>query len=249
MIINEANKLPVIKIWGEVNNFLRANRKVLIKSLFVLFTIQIVLETYLNYQWLKNPHPGAEAYSVALISFLISILIAVTVHRLILKGQTSISEFGNLRWTFTETRYVLYILAILASTGLFGFLILMFLLSFHPSHTVFQGLEVGLFGIGVYIICRLCVIFPAIAVNDNLSIASAWKLTAGNAFRLVLLVALIPIAYGIFTSWFEAAIGPALDPVAYAGLNAFTSDLITIYSIMTLSVVYKHLKGGQFVQY
>lgn len=242
MALDAKRKLSVFNIWGEVNTFCRANWKPLIKSLLILFLVQIALETYLNYLEMRDRTNHIGLVGVGLVSFLISVLIAVTVHRLLLKGQTPNSVFGSLRWTFAETKYALYILALIISAGLLGGLITFITLKLVYLNVTGINVLIGcLVVIAMYVVTRLSLIFPAIAIGDILKVSSAWELTAGNGLKLMAAFAVIPVFFALFLGWVEKGIGSYLDPIPFAILSSLPHDLIAIYFVMCLSFAYKHL--------
>ena len=50
--------------------------------------------------------------------------------------------------------------------------------------------------IGTYLFARLALVFPATAIDARTSLVKAWRQTRGNGWRMVVIVGVLPWAFG-----------------------------------------------------
>ena len=137
-----------------------------------------------------------------LIQMLPYILFAITCHRLALIGDDSVPTYGLLTWTQRETRYLGWLIVITLICMLISYVIN----SFFVSQMV-RELEAGaspeslqsswrftyLAYIPIlYVFSRLSVLYPAIALDQQVNAQWAWRATARNGWRLTLIVGVLP---------------------------------------------------------
>ncbi|MBX3665356.1 MAG: hypothetical protein KF834_06700 [Burkholderiales bacterium] len=125
-------------------------------------------------------------------------IFAVRCHRLVLLEENAPFLGAIPVWSKRETRFFLWICAIA----------LVFLVSVIGSLTLLAGISnvfmdtkslkpfsAGIFiilGILTYLFARISVIFPAIALDQNINLQSAWRQTRANGWRLVFVVGITP---------------------------------------------------------
>jgi membrane-anchored glycerophosphoryl diester phosphodiesterase (GDPDase) len=80
-------------------------------------------------------------------------------------------------------------------------------------------------------------LFPATATNYRKDMKWAWEVTKGNGWRLLILLGVIPMLFGVMVGLFSG-ISTYLDAV----LN-FIGSIFTVFEIAILSHVYKFLSG------
>jgi hypothetical protein len=128
----------------------------------------------------------------------------VTCQRLILLGDESVARFGPLKWTWRETRFVGWFVAIVACIIWIsipaGILLELLLLPFDefssyldelPSDSWISYLLAAPF---FYVMARWSLVIPATAVDERPDLRWAWRCSRGNGWRLVLVVWLLPWA-------------------------------------------------------
>lgn len=133
---------------------------------------------------------------------LIFILFAITCHRLALLGDQDVPDYGMLTWTKREWQYLGWVLVIMVICMLISFVTTSLIAS-----SIIKNVEAGarvesfqftrsLFYLAfipvMYILCRLSVLYPAIALDQEVSARWAWQLTAHNGWRMTLIVGLLP---------------------------------------------------------
>ncbi len=170
-------------------------------------------------------------------------IFAVRCHRLVLLEENPPFLWAVPIWSKREMRFFLWILAI----------VLIFLVSVIGSLTLLTGISnafmdtkslkpfsAGIFiilGMLIYLFARISVIFPAIAIDQNMNLQSAWRQTRANGWRLVFIVGITP--------W---AISEILDLASRDGgtlLKNFVLTFIacasTVFAVTALSLSYGEL--------
>ncbi|MBN2466954.1 MAG: hypothetical protein JXD19_02285, partial [Deltaproteobacteria bacterium] len=148
-----------------------------------------------------------ESQGVLLMSFLFAAQIllftifAVTCHRLVLLGDDSVPPYGLQTWTGRETRFVGWFLELI-----FIFVAITILLVVPLG---FMGSLLGggdsqplwfmyLFCIpGLYVLSRLSIILPAIAIDKREDLLWAWRVSKGNGGRLFIVAGILPVLFSL----------------------------------------------------
>ncbi|CZF79397.1 hypothetical protein GCE9029_01437 [Grimontia celer] len=150
-------------------------------------------------------------------------IIAVNVHRLVLLGNDSVPKWGRIKAEKIERRFILYYLAILllANSAFFviswlGFLTILFELTL------------------AMIICRLSLIFPAIASGQPETFSLAWDKTSQKTWYMFGVVSAVPLLLMLFMM-----ISSVLEPPVWP--FRVLSYLVFIFGLVTLSMAYRKL--------
>lgn len=123
---------------------------------------------------------------------------AVTCHRLVLLDSAHIASRMVPRWSWREIRFLLWMAAVsLIFVGMVIAVTTLLLNVWLPLITAPNSEWPGWAILAAkvpafYVMARLCVVFPATAVDRKVNLKWAWNLTANNGWRLVLLVAVLP---------------------------------------------------------
>ena len=132
-------------------------------------------------------------YGLALTPF------AVACHRVLLLGDESLPQYGIMTWTVREGRFLTWLLAAWS----LAFLTTMFLLMTIgtivmnvfdiPRAWMEMGWFLGSFEVlGTYVLARLSLILPAVALDGRPSLSSIWRLSHGNGWRLTVVLGGLP---------------------------------------------------------
>ncbi len=243
----QMNKLPVFKTVGQVFGFVVERRFFTLLRLIwfpaLLSVIIGVLPTAYQFQTL-GLHPTPEQ-SMALfrdptylglfcinlvLSFVLSAIIAVCVHRMIFFDDTRPGTFFYLRLTADEGRYILAIILytlvvlIVVVVPIGGHLAYVFTqeqvpVALDPTvlKTIVQDPRTWIaYGLGILfaltVLTRFGLVFPIIVAEGRLSFARSWELTRGNFWRLigfwiitVILAYLLIIVLGLILAFAFAA--------------------------------------------
>ena len=201
--------LPVIAIIRAAFQFVWGNKSRMIRALFIPAAATLVLINVPQFiNWLALSVSAFFRFQVLFgwLSFLIQmlpyILFAITCHRLALIGDDSVPKYGLLTWTKRETRYLLWLVVITLICMLISYVVNSFYVSSMISE-IEAGANPESFQSGMkytylayipilYIFSRLSVLYPAIALDQQINAQWAWQATARNGWRLTLIVGVLP---------------------------------------------------------
>jgi hypothetical protein len=209
-------KLPVITIIKEALLIVWQKRLVLFRALVATAIAMAALDTSMRYG-LRGVGPVSLVLLLKLLDMILSgalsTLFAVTCHRIVLLGDTSVPKYGLYSWTSRETKFFgwivvvsLYTLLIIGPV-LLGTL-LFFLTDFANGHDDFaKGHEKDWMPVGAativmvpvfYVVARLAVLFPATAIGERRNTDWAFAITAKNGWRIVgTLFFMAPFSIGV----------------------------------------------------
>ncbi len=187
--------LPVIKVIKQATSLLWEKRFIILRDLIGTGLVLAALDTAL----------GRASNLLLKLLFLfahglIFTLFAITCHRIILLGETSVPSFGIHSWSRRETRFLgwtyvgfFYLILITMSLGMLAEIILV---SFSSKLENLKGIFYLLMLTGQYVFARLAVLLPATAVGERHDMKWAWKLTSKNGWRLLIVVVFFPMSLG-----------------------------------------------------
>jgi len=145
-------------------------------------------------------------FFLLVISTVTYVFYAITVHRLILLGNESVPRYGQLKWTWRETRFLAWGIVI-GIVSAIVFLILFMLLSVFilpfsagsREHVLSIVYLIVLIPV-TYLVCCWTLILPAVAVDKRPSLGSAWELSRKNGWRLVFTISTFPVILALMRS-------------------------------------------------
>jgi hypothetical protein len=177
---------------------------------------------------------------LVLVQVVLLTMLAVSVHRVMLLGQGSVSiSSGLLSWTPRESRYFGRSLAML---------VIAIVLSRLPVRVLEYGIERGLpdpwgvvstfsepffAAVSVYVLSRLSLGLPAMAIDEYHNFRWAWQRSRGHGWRLLVVVGLFP---GIFLWWARAFIE--------RGQSMLTNGLVYTAWVVLLVVTFAILSSA-----
>jgi hypothetical protein len=254
------NRLPVVAITKETLLIVWQKRLVLLRALAGAALALAVLDTAMR-------HGLRGVGSVALVllftvlyvalSWALFTLFAVTCHRIVLIGETSVPKYGLRSWTDRETRFFGWILVsffyalLVLGPILLAMFLLVFLTDFVDKGQVKYWIILGTILAAVpvmYVVARLAVLFPATAIGEHHNTDWAFETTAKNGWRIV--------AAGLVTVPFS--LGMHALPVDHSLLSDFLMRLVDsaflAVEIVALSLSFRFLspirpgEGGRIAQ-
>lgn len=105
--------------------------------------------------------------------------------------------------------------------------------------SVFTWLEFTASVLATYILARLSLVFPALAIDQKVNIRWAWKCSENNGWRLVATIGLLPLAL----SWAFNLFIDNWSSVILTNLMMLLSVVIFVVEIVALSLSYRELCG------
>ncbi|MFI4955884.1 MAG: hypothetical protein ACHQAX_01610 [Gammaproteobacteria bacterium] len=219
-----------------------------------LTSIPLMLTSATSIPFATNPEPPIPFYFspwLGLTQFLGTLLmiwIVNTCYRITIQGKA-----GFKWWTMRETWTLIwmFLLGILTTVGsMIPAMVIFFLL------TTFNMQMAGMITAAItyslilsYLLGRLCIIFPSIAVGERMSLEQTWKMSENNGWRIIILLGLLPMI-PVFAGFVMIAIIASLLPALSIQLpeSLFVlSSLIVGFAVVSISstalgLVYKQLK-------
>ena len=174
------------------------------------------------------------------------VYLAVACHRYVLMGAEAVHDIGRLRWSWRETRFLGWVLAIWFLACFAGFLVpaLIFtiwssLLSTEQESAIWAVILIGLLGFGVaaFVFGRMALLLPATALDRRENIGWAFDRSAGNAWRMAVVAGVLPMLLSELPGlmyWMG-------DGFAVIVLLGLVTVLFWIVEIVALSLSYREL--------
>lgn len=159
-----------------------------------------------------------------LAAIVLQSLIALITHRLVLIQET-VPPWGLQRFGRAELVFVAHYVLI------FG----MFNVLFFFVQSVLQFLAIVV--IGIWLLSRISLVFPALAVGDQASIMRSWQMTRGHQATMLMVIFFFPLVVGIVGVLVRSVISYAeylVEPLAIA------------FTVMALSLAYAYIKRPDY---
>lgn len=175
-----------------------------------------------------------------IIGLFIYTLLAINVHRLLLKAEQPTLRY----WSMRETRFLGWLLLIYGCFKLIsvGLGIVFFLVSGRPFE-ILGGSWIGSLVFllmsmpAAYVCARSSMLLPATALDGKPNFAWTWTLTKTNGLKLMALLWVLPFVFSLLYSGWQTD-----TPLFYLALNIVLSTL-TAFEVALLSVAFKTLGG------
>lgn len=188
---NNQVKLPVMAILAGGFAVPWSNKSRFIQALILTFSILVAVD---HIAVLYVESLGMKVFFLYAINAIVYVGFAVTCHRLVLLGDSSVAKYGILGWSGREFRFLGWCIKIGIVVGLIFFLIGIISAMVSSYYIpIIQPMMVIMMIPIIYFSSRIILLFPATAVDKKYNLKWAYQLTDGNGFRMVVVVALIPI--------------------------------------------------------
>lgn len=164
---------------------------------------------------------------------------AIPCHRIVLLGPSSIGSGARWRWSRRETRFALSLIQLSATMGLV-MIVLLFVWTFLISAILQKPQVVSYLGpilamaASSYVFSRLSVIFPSMAIDEPLTIRSAWQMSRGNGWRLLIIMVIFFYA--------QKAAQTLVRHESLLLASIALSNVLAIFGIVALSLSYSELR-------
>jgi hypothetical protein len=230
---------------------------ILMRALFFPFLILCAIE-YFSSNINIETSASYYIYTLAMLSFLVTIVMSINVHRILLLDEEETPTWGMYKFGAREISFIL------KGIGLAFLLVLSFILLYVIS-MFFEKIVQSLFGnevlyfYGISIVVaifvflgvvfsRISLIFPSIAIDKPLDFGDALALSKNYKLLVFMMVIVFPIlfaivvgfVYGLVIKFLMALISSDLS-ILYSLLNIF----ITVFTIGFLSITYEYIISQQ----
>jgi hypothetical protein len=192
--------------------------------------------------------PVYAGWGVCLLYWLLVTSFAVRCHRLVLLERQPEAMEWKLEWSRRDTMFFLWSGAVwfiygavwLAGVTLSLNVAVNIWQAARGPGEVFEWLSLACKLPALYVFARLCLALPAIAVDGDPGLKSAWRLTRGNGWRLMIVVGVLPWAISEVVSLLYRGDATAIETGALTvlGIALFAVE------IAALSISYRELTGG-----
>lgn len=231
---NFSNQVNFSKAYKEIINnsfsLLVKKREVLARALLIPFIFLLVI------YYIGKIYPNISNFP----SLMISIAVAIATHRILLKEEEFPVKWGYFEFGLREFKYFRYTLFICLLC--LPSLLCLFIPVIGTSLTVI---------ICLILISRMSLVFPAIALDEEMSVWDSWNNTKHykliTFFSIIVFPTIITLAVGIVYSlvinFLVKVVSPQLE-ILYVILDLF----ITVLVVSTLSSTYKFIGKYGFVK-
>lgn len=233
----ETLRVAISHLWAE--------RKIIGGLLAIVVSIDVALELLQPTFGDENKETGWFVFALSLQAFVYT-WFAVRVHRLIIGVANPIQ--GTFTWKGRETWFFAWLLASVSFLLIVGFLMVGIVLGavavVAPHDLSDNGVaffSVLAFLPAAYLLARLMVLLPAIAIDRKQSVQWAWRLTQGYGWRLMLLLWGMPaLLISMFMVlpldvWLDSLLGTIVLHSVYG--------IATSIEVAVLSITFKVLGG------
>ena len=205
-------------------------------------------------------------FLIGIIVFIISgtifsspyVLFAITCHRLVLVGSEGVPKFGLRTWARREWWFLSYVILLpfvyLLTTAVLSPLVLglskEFQINFKTYQTVFgeidtsQGLNYLILVTATYFFSRFSLLLPATAVDRDVDVPWAWKLSKRNGWRLTIVVGVLPWVLTFLGDFLLRAEATFVEKITFV----LVSFIFMAIEIIALSLSYKHLTDNEVIE-
>ena len=231
-------KLPVFTMLHGAFVLPWAHRRAFAKALALPAAALVAIQVG---SWQASAEPGALRWAIWAADAILWMLFAVTCHRLVLLDLEPKDVPMVPGWGARETRFLAWLLAIYVLTMAVIMAALtvgtILIQSLSPSF-VQAVVDVASKLIGTYLFARLALVLPAAAIDAPLNLTGAWWRTRGNGWRMAVIVAGLPWAFGYLVS-----IVYGDEPgVTWAVLVSALGTALLVVEIAALSLSYRYLE-------
>ena len=160
---------------------------------------------------------------------------AIITHRLTILGPNAVPTYGVGSLSQRELLYIVY--SFFVALPLVALLIpgVVALASVGPLLLI-PGILLGL-----YILARLSLVFPGIAVDRMVTLKRSWEITQPHQRTMVLVVIVVPFCLSLLLGVVQLIIGAVLPAVVAVGLASLANTLLLVFTITTLSLTYRQI--------
>ena len=205
--------------FGSLNLFKRQ----LTKALLLPFILYVLVDVINNYEQNK-----IATILLSILSIIILTLIAISTHRIIILGENSVPEWGSFKWSKRESLFAFHIAAL-------KLIILLFPLLFIAPTAVL----IFTMCLISWIISRLSLVLPAIAIDKRISFKQSWDLTSNRQILMCLIILTFPAIL------FITVLLLSFIPYNYIE-SGFIKAIATIFTITAISISYMHINNERY---
>ena len=194
--------------------------------------------------------PELSNWALYVIYGVLFAMFAVTCHRLVLLDPKVVAARMAPRWSRRETRFFLWMAAVWVIVAAVTFGLTTLILNVwvpwvtEPDRAWFDWTVFLAKVPAFYLFARFCLVFPATAVDRNVDLKWAWRLTENNGWRLVLLVGVLPWVISHAVALLYRGDATVLETIALT----FVGSALFAVEVAAISLSYRELTGDEDIQ-
>jgi hypothetical protein len=202
------------------------------KYFLILGSIYAVLLLSLVYVF--EPHKPEETFKSLIMSILFLLIhakLAIMVHRSVLLKESDLNKIFS--WTTKELKFILIViglyLGVFVTIGILSAFLIPFAVNVEKLYYFSLMFIPVLIIIGLIIVSRVSLVFPAIAIRRNIKLSDSWSQTKGHTFSLFVLLVLVPFLSSLLQNKLAG------DSVVLTAVFSFISVFVLIFEVTILS--------------
>lgn len=169
-------------------------RKALVKALALPILIHLALD------WISSQIEANDwlLFVVTFAGLVVEAIFVTIIHRVIILGPASVSSWGIGKLTGREMQFIRYGIYLGLCLGLLALVGTVVAIWFNvpPLHGLSKWvLRLSLGGVVAWIVCRLLLVFPGIAVDQKLTFRESWALTRQIQLPVFLTLMTFPVIH------------------------------------------------------
>jgi hypothetical protein len=201
----------------------------------------------LTWHYAGRDLPAAAGWAVCVVWVVFFTLFAVTCHRLVLLDAEAVSKRLRPEWSRREMLFLLWLAGVwFIAAAAFMFVMTIAanvsLWTLGPDQDWLDWLTYLAKIPAAYLFARLCMVFPATALDRRADWRWAWQLTRNNGWRLFVVVAILPWAISQLLALLYRAEATVIETI----LLSVTGIALFAVEIAAISLSYRELtREGQ----
>jgi hypothetical protein len=215
------------------------HRNFFCKALIVPLLFIVILEQGMHY---IEQDSSFKYWVFFVLHLIVMTLFSVICHQLVLIDPQTVSSSSVLRFGRREIRFIYWLitfsltLMVIAAPGV---ILVFFAAQYAMDVQGDFGMYVAMLGAvpAFYITARFSLMFPAIATDKEFSLKSVWRLTAGNGWRLVIIVAGFPVILVTILNLLTRDDAALIEALVYS----IFGTLLTAVEVVAVSLAYREL--------
>ncbi len=232
----------------------------LIKALFIPFIILTIIEYFTNEQ-IEDSIGSANFYLLIGLSLFITIIMSITIHRILLLDESSIPEWGIFKFGSREVTFILKAigLGIVLSIVAMGLFLIASFISTVLENLIGKEMAMYLSIILAFLVIvfigiffsRISLVFPAVAIDKPIEFDEAIDISENYKLLIFITVLVIPTILGLLLGFvYGLAINFLMELISekLSVLLSLLNIFITIFTIGFLSTTYEYVISEQPVK-
>ncbi len=239
---NNSIKLPVIATFIQVL-YVMKERYIYFLKFSIPIIAFIALMFLIGESIAPQKNPGFMGFVLMAVLMLVISIVIVAFHRTFIMDIDDVNNTAIIRLTAREWKFIGWYFVVIFFAGILmailGFLFVGLLKEGKPPYGMGQIILLPLY----YLLARWLLVLPATSVDDEeASISTAWNLSQGNGWRLVVLVFLLPLVMNMVSLFLFSQ---GMIVLTILGFILYLISILIGVGVISLSYSYLKLNSEQ----